>query len=145
MIIELKRFCSKSDYTIGALLIDSNFKCFTLEDEKRTVKVYGETRIPEGTYDIKLRTTGGFHQRYTKKFGSFHKGMLWLQDVPNFQYILIHIGNKDDDTAGCILVGNVAYNTGTIGHSTDAYKAIYPIISDELLKGNNVEIKISEV
>ena len=39
------------------------FLAYTLEDEQRDVKVYGETRIPAGTYKLKLRTVGGFHTR----------------------------------------------------------------------------------
>ncbi len=132
------------------MLIDCQFYCYTLEDEHRTVKEYGETRIPEGEYEIKLRKEGGFHQRYRERFGDRHKGMLELQDVPNFKYVLIHIGNDEDDTAGCILVGNTVNNNlieakrGFLGDSTSAYMEIYPIISDRLLKGEKVIIKITD-
>ena len=52
--------------------------------------------------------------------------MLWVRDVPNFEYILIHIGNTDDDTAGCLLVGSTAdKDKGFIGSSTTAYKTMY--------------------
>ena len=55
-----------------------------------------------------------------------------LQDVPNFQYVYIHIGNDDDDTAGCLLVGmgNSADDVGFINGSKQAYMKIYPIIRD---------------
>tara|TARA_R110000751_G_scaffold160570_5_gene266203 strand:+ start:137 stop:550 length:414 start_codon:yes stop_codon:yes gene_type:complete len=121
------------------------FLCYTLEDEFREVKVSGETRIPSGTYNITLRTEGGFNERYTEKFGSsFNKGMLWVRDVPNFEYILIHIGNTDQNSSGCLLVGdsqtqNITKN-GFIGASTDAYKRIYPKIADVLVSGGKVDI-----
>ena len=79
MDLQVLRFSSQNDSTNG-LLFDitegREFLCYTLEDEHRDEKVMGETRVPAGTYRITLRTTGGFHGRYLKKYGSFHKGML---------------------------------------------------------------------
>jgi len=125
MKLTLERYYSTSDFTIGRLFIDGEFECYTLEDEFRSKKVMSETRIPAGTYEIKLRLFGGHHEKYAKKF-PFHKGMLWLQNVPNFKDILIHIGNTDEDTAGCILVGKTAdLIKGFIGQSTVAYTELY--------------------
>ena len=135
MHLILKRIASGPEATIGILseVMDNGFHrpmCFTLEDEYRTRKVFGETRIPAGTYDLKYRTVGGHHERYAKKFPAIHEGMLWLQDVPNFKYILIHIGNDDDDTAGCLLTGDTAdLQNYTIGRSTAAYKRLYKQIT----------------
>ena len=148
MKLEVLRFSSDSDSTLGALfdITDKRkFLCFTLEDEFREVKISGETRIPAGTYNVTLRTEGGFNQRYNDKFGTdFNKGMLWVRDVPGFEYILIHIGNTDDNTEGCLLVGdtqtqNITKN-GFIGASTDAYTRIYPPIADVLVEGGEVII-----
>ena len=136
------RYNSESDYTDGILMIDGKFENYTLEDEGRTIKVFGETRIPDGTYSIELRTEGGFDARYAKKFPDMHKGMLWVKDVPNFEYILIHIGNDDDDTAGCLLVGSTAdKDKGFIGGSTKAYKDMYPKVLAALLDNECVEIE----
>lgn len=142
MELKVLRYKSAKEYTDGLLAIDKKFECYTLEDEYRAVKKYAETRIPDGTYKITLRTVGGFHKRYTKKFGDdFHHGMLWVRDVPGFEYILIHIGNDDEDTAGCLLVGTSsdAYK-GFIGGSTTAYKRMYPKIAKALLNGEDVNI-----
>ena len=61
-----------------------------------------------------------------------------------FEYILIHIGNDDDDSAGCLLVGDSqtqnVIKRGFIGSSTDAYKRIYPPIADVLVNGGQVTI-----
>ena len=87
MKLEVLRFSSQSESTLGILFNITNgreFLCFTLEDEFRTQKVYGETRIPAGTYEIELRTIGRFHERYLKKFPEMHIGMLWIRNVPNF-------------------------------------------------------------
>lgn len=147
MKLEVLRFSSQNESTIG-LLFDvtgsgRQFLCFTLEDEFRTVKKYGETRIPAGTYKLGLKKHGGFHNRYMKKFGfPFHKGMIQILDVPKFKDVLMHIGNRDDDTDACLLVGDQAYQNitddGFIGSSTTAYKRIYPDISRRLLNGADV-------
>jgi hypothetical protein len=151
MHLELFRISSQQDSTNGILFDATNnqrrFLCYTLEDEYRETKVMEETRIPAGTYEITLRDFGGFHKRYTERYGNMHRGMLWLRDVPNFQYILIHTGNTDEHTAGCILVGDTQHNNilkrdGFIGSSVNAYKRVYPQIAKELVRGEKVHITI---
>lgn len=151
MIVKLLRYNSQDDYTDGMIFVDDKFICYTLEDEERSKKVWGETRIPNGTYKIGLRKEGKFHERYKTKF-DFHKGMLciynfdnWKLVAPNmsFQYILIHIGNTDEDTAGCVLVGATAHmDKNLINDSTGAYKKLYPIIANALEKGEDVKIVV---
>lgn len=146
MKLTLQRFSGASESTLGTMFIDSKFSCFILEDEKRAVKVKGETRIPAGTYRILLRKEGGHHERYKGKFPLIHKGMLHLQDVPGFQYILMHIGNTDKDTDGCLLVGDSAIQNitqpGSIAGSTSAYERIYPPIAAEIERGGVVTIEV---
>ena len=149
MELEVLRFSSQGDSTNG-LLFDvthgkRKFLCYTLEDEHRDEKVMSETRVPKGTYKITLRTVGGFHSRYQSKYGEMHKGMLWVREVPNFEYILIHTGNTDEHTAGCLLVGNTqkinfGESDGFVGSSTAAYKRIYPPIAKALEEGEEVTI-----
>ena len=72
--------------------------------------------------------------------------MLEIKDVPNFEYILIHIGNDDDDTAGCLLVGNTAdTKKGFIGDSTGAYKEIYSVIMGAIECNEPVTISIMDI
>ena len=150
MKLKVLRFSSQEDSTSGLLFLDGDlgleFLCYTLEDEERALKVRGETRVPAGTYEIKLRTEGGFHGRYTKRFAGMHKGMLHVINVPNFKWILIHTGNTDEHTAGCLLVGAAQENNkiikdGFVGKSTNAYKRIYPPIAKALEKGEKVTIE----
>jgi len=128
MKLVLNRFWADEDSTIGTIFCCSDLECFSLEDEFREVKVPGETRIPSGEYIIKLRTDGGMHEKYSKKF-TWHEGMLELQGVPNFTYIYIHIGNDDDDTSGCLLVGTSVTGGVDINckltNSTGAYERLY--------------------
>ena len=152
MMLHLYRYSSQKDCTLGLLfLIDNetnekNFLCYTLEDEKREVKVYGETRIPEGTYQIKYRKEGGYNNKYTKRFPNIHRGMLHITDVPNFEYILIHCGNDTSHTHGCLLVGDVISQNISkepfLGQSSNCYKRIYPILADILDSQKQLSIKI---
>ena len=146
--LEVLRYSSGIDSTLGILSENGpegrEFLAYTLEDEFREKKVSAETRIPEGTYDVTLRTEGGFHSRYAAKFGDWHKGMLWVRDVPGFEYILIHTGNTDEHTMGCLLVADSSTQNitkdGFIGASVSAYKRIYPSLAEWLLDGNILTI-----
>ena len=83
--------------TLGILLIDGVFTCWTLEDVVREVKIPGETAIPAGRYAVRL----SFSQR-------FQKTLPELLAVPGFVGIRVHAGNTAQaDTAGCLLVGRV--------------------------------------
>ena len=145
MELEVLRISSQHDSTSGILFDVTNgqrkFLCYTLEDEQRDVKVYGETRIPPGTYTLSLRTSGGFHNKYTAKYGNMHKGMIWVMDVPGFEYILWHTGNTDESTAGCLLLGdsqtsNLVQKDGFVGSSVNAYKAVYPYVAAGIENGH---------
>ena len=153
MELEVLRFSSLKDSTNGLLFDvtkDRVFLCYTLEDEFRPTKKYGETRIPDGEYKIELRTEGGFHSRYSLRFEKIHKGMLQIMDVPNFEYILIHCGNTDEHTNGCLLVGdsqtsNIVASNGFVGKSSQAYARIYPPIAEALINGEKVTIKYKTI
>ena len=152
MLLEVQRFSTGQESTLGLLMdITYNpvFLCYTLEDTYNSTKIYGETRIPSGKYQVKLRKEGGFHSRYTRKFGSKHRGMLQIMDVPGYEYILIHVGNDDEDTKGCLLVGDTIDNNqidfGFIGKSTQAYKRIYPLIAETIENGEEVWIKYTDI
>lgn len=151
MDLVVYRISSESDSTNGLLYEKTEsfglkFLCYTLEDEHRVLKVKGETRIPQGKYFLEYRKEGGFHNKYKKRFSNIHKGMLQVMDVPNFEYILLHCGNTDENTAGCLLLGDSQENNqiikdGFIGKSTNAYKRVYKIISDKLQSGETVSIE----
>ncbi len=138
MMITVDRFQSDADATISKVNVDGQFVCFGLEDEYRDNKVAKETRIPSGRYKIGVRQEGGFHGRYSQKFPAMHRGMLQVLNVPEFEFILIHIGNSDEDTAGCLLVGlNASVDDGELRVTSSrlAYQKLYPMVIDEAQAG----------
>jgi len=149
MKINLIRTQFGNDATNGLLFIDEVFECFTLEDQYQDKKVFGETCIPEGTYPVEFRKEGGFHNRYSTKY-DFHKGMLEIKDIPNFKWVLFHLGNTDENTAGCVLVGDTQQDLdvskdGFIGSSGNAYKKFYPKVATALENGESVSLIVSKV
>lgn len=145
MRLSIKRFHTMPSATLGLLFLDGVFFCFTLEDTAREVKVHGETRIPAGRYTIGLRDCGGMLEKYKAKFGDSHRGMLWVKDVPGFEYVYIHIGNTQADTQGCILLGNGAtINPPQLMDSTSAYKGLYPLVYAAISSGEAVTLEVSD-
>jgi len=144
--IKLKRLASRGETTLGALYIHDEWRCFTLEDEARKKKEYGETRIPSGFYQLGLRKAGRLHEKYSGRFGTMHKGMIHILDIPNFEWVYFHIGNDDGDTLGCPLVGMQAIPPDDHGRfkvyqSTDAYKDVYPDMVKVVDAGEILEIE----
>ena len=153
MRLWLERFGYGSDSTLGKLhwMVDNGepeFLGFILEDERREVKVPGETCIPPGVYPVTLRAEGGMTQRYANRFPEMHEGMAWIRSVPNFEYVYFHIGNTDDDSEGCLLTGTspVILSDGEfqVARSTDAYKVLYPLIAAALASGEDVVLSVTE-
>ena len=129
MNLTLRRRKFTDQSTIGYMEIGSKH-VITLEDGKRAHKIYGETCIPAGCYKLELRTEGGMTKRYAAKY-PFHRGMIWLRNVPMFEYVYIHVGNTSADTLGCILVGTTE-GDDFIGSSRVMYEAIYETIADAI-------------
>lgn len=131
MELKLTRFSGGEEATLGLLHMNGEFFCYTLEDQFNEPKVPGETRIPPGRYQIKLRDEGNMTIRYGRRF-DFHMGMLWLQDVPDFTFVYIHTGNNDDHSEGCILVGDGQFQNvterGQVSSSVSAYTRLYNAI-----------------
>jgi hypothetical protein len=143
MLLTTRILAETQNCTISALSIDRVFFGFICEDGYRETKVPDETRIPGGRYQIKPRFEGKFFSNYKKRFG--HEFALHLQDVPNFTFILIHIGNGPGDSRGCLLVGRSWGYTGNahyIGESSLAYQKLYETINAAFARGEEVWIEI---
>lgn len=150
MVLKLVRYSSGKEDTLGKLYINEEFYGYTLEDQYHETKVPNDTRIPAGEYEILFRKVGGMNDTYSFKYKDIHKGMLWLQNVKGFEYVLIHIGNTEADTKGCILVGSQVMNENNMNQarqiigSKAAYYKIYPVVAAHLENGGKVKIKIIE-
>ena len=143
MNIRVQRLNDDGRSTIGVMYINDKFQCFTLEDTYNEPKVYGKTRIPEGSYEVTLRHEGTMVKKYDDKYNG-HDGMLWLRNVDNFEYVYIHVGNDSDDTDGCLLVGRGCntHNVQTVTGSVLAYTSLYPMVYKEIKAGRPVNIEI---
>jgi hypothetical protein len=67
--------------------------------------------------------------------------MLWIKDVPGFEFILFHPGNTDKDTDGCIIVGS-SFSGNTLISSRDAYFKMYNKIAPVINSGKQVSLTI---
>ena len=106
MKIDIIRDTFTNVSTIGKMYINDTYFCNTLEDvdrdllststpeEIKDTKVYGQTAIPYGRYEVILS--------YSDKFKKY---LPLLLNVPGYAGIRIHAGNTSIDTLGCILVG----------------------------------------
>jgi len=111
--------------TIGDLLIDDKFFCFTLEDEVREfVKIPKRTAIPYGRYQV-----------ITNYSTRFKRAMPLFLNVPNFEGVRIHAGNTSEDTDGCILLG-MNKKTDFVVESRLAFTKFFQILQSKLKEGN---------
>ena len=104
--IKVVRDTFTENCTLGKMFINGKYFCETLEDKDRglnqslqladnqRMKVKGQTAIPYGKYK------GIVNVSPSKK-----RALPRLLNVPAFDGILIHKGNTNGDSLGCILIG----------------------------------------
>lgn len=138
-IINLTRLQKTEEYQNGIINLNGNFFA-SLENG------FSQKYVPIGIYEIKKREVlSGLTKRYRKKFDWFD-WHLELQDVPNADYVYLHVGNNEGDTDACPLIANTidftpATSKGFIGESVDGFARFYAIVS-ELLENDRVFINI---
>ena len=121
MELTLRRKFKGAAYTIGDLSIGGEFFCNTIEDTVRDLPATcpDTSRGPAGTYKITLE----YSPKYKRKMPCLH-------DVPHFLGILIHSGNTEEDSAGCILVGENTVK-GKVLNSRATFKRLYALLEKE--------------
>lgn len=133
MRIEVRRTDFSPDSTIGDMLVNGIFQCYTLEDVVRPdgVKIYGETAIPAGHYEVQLTMSP-----------RFKRVLPLVLDVKNFVGVRIHPGNSARDTEGCILVGEAKANDW-ISRSQLAFGALFMRMKDAQERGDKITLDIT--
>lgn len=111
------------------------------EDMIRTLKKPSITAIPRGTYEITLDVIS---PKYSKV--QFYKDVCngkvpRLKNVKGFDGILIHAGNTDKDSSGCLLVGQNKVK-GQVVNSKETFKQLYYLLQDGKSRGEKITIKI---
>jgi len=153
MNIKVIRKWKKNGYTIGIMYINGRQFCNTLEDVDRGLKqtdslesikkkkVYGETAIPTGTYEIRMDIVSNKYANVSW-YKNLCKGkMPRLMNVPGFEGILIHPGNTALDTYGCLLVGKNT-SVGKVTQSRDIFKQLYTQMKAAYDKKEKITIQI---
>ena len=148
MEILVRRIAKRPTYTIGRMYIDGKYVCDTLEDTDRGLKqsmsleeikkkkIYGKTAIPTGTYKVTMDVVSPkFKNRvWAKPYGG---KLPRLIAVPGYEGVLIHAGNKAEDSLGCVLVGENKV-VGQVINSQATFKKVMNILT----KGDNITITI---
>jgi hypothetical protein len=152
MELLLERKYCKEKYTVGRLFIDGVFFSNTLEDKVRDLnkngkfdngeyKVYAETAIPYGEYEITLDVISPKFSKY-QFYNEVCNGKLpRLLNVPNFEGVLIHCGSNANNSAGCILVGNNTIKGG-LTNSKETFKKLYSMLDNANKNKERIVIKI---
>lgn len=148
MEILVERKWKKEGYTIGTLSINGVFFCNTLEDRDRGLnssmlqqeinsrKIYGQTAIPTGSYEVKLTYSTKFA---SKVWASKYSGRVpELLNVKGFSGVRVHPGNTAAATLGCVLVGKNNVK-GKVTNSTSYY---YKLLDEYIVPASNKGEKI---
>lgn len=134
--LTLQRLLSGPSFMHGDLSLDGAWLTATLEDELRENKVAAETAIPAGSYRLELFWSPKFSPRLQRR-------VLRLIGVPRFTDILFHPGNRDTDTAGCILPGiRTDEKRNWLDHSTVAFNRVMDIMEPKIDAGEECWIDI---
>lgn len=118
-------------------------ECFSLEEDKEGLESGKDLRIPEGNYNLKRHSPSRFEntlRSITKKDDDTMINV-YNDEVPASRAILIHWGNTDKDTEGCILLGLTKDNNNeSIGQSRQACKEFYDLMYKQDLSKIQLEI-----
>ena len=149
----LDRKYRKETYTIGNLYVDGEWFCNALEDKDRglsqtmpieeinKIKVYGETAIPTGRYEVRMDIVSPKYNGVKWYKDNFGGRMPRLESVKGFSGILIHSGNTALDSNGCILVGlNKA--KGKVLDSRATFQKLWKVLEQARKAGKTIYLTV---
>ena len=145
MEIRVRRIALRDTYTIGKMYINGEYFCDCCEDKVRDlnneVKVPNHTAIPYGTYEITLDVQSNKYSNFEKyPWAKEYNGYLpRLTNVPLFLGVLIHPGNSEQDTSGCLLVGE----NKVVGKVINSKATFEKLMKEHLLPAKNRGEKIN--
>ena len=133
MNVQVKRHWFTEKSTTALWIVDGIHSCFSLEDVARAegVKIPKVTAIPAGEYDLIIDDS----QR-------FKRPMPHILDVPRFEGVRIHWGNRPEDTEGCPVLG---YQKGldVVWDSVKAFDDFFAKLDAALKRGEKCSIKFT--
>lgn len=145
MEIKIKREFFNSTNIIGSMYVNGALFGYTLEDKDRGLKdtmsvseikirkIFGETAIPYGRYEVILS--------YSNRF---KKVMPLLLNVKGFEGVRIHGGNTDKNTLGCPLLGAKRNDNGIYDCATVNNKLIALIKAEAQKENSKIYVEITK-
>lgn len=141
MKITVQRHTLTARSTISVLSIDGVPTCSVLEDPVRLTgpKVWGDTAIPAGTYGVIVNQS----TRFSAKAG--HPVFLpLLLNVPGYEGVRIHPGNRPADTEGCLLLGVYSkLQPDWVSTSQATFAKVFPLLVAATKAGQKITLTIS--
>ena len=142
-IFELRRELLTDNSSSGFLLEpDGTIICKTLEDTDRDLnmngeleegKIYGQTAIPYGVYELKMRFSHHFNRM-----------MPYIEGVKTHTGVMIHTGNKPTDSLGCVLVGDIS-GEDFIGNSKATFNdKVIPTLAKYFAENEKLLIQVTK-
>ncbi len=139
MLLILKRVMLTENSTIGELYIGGELECYTLE--LPTKDGLPGSAIPPGVFPVTLSPSPKFEVSSDPWVEIYAKSIPHINNIPMRSNILIHWGNRPDDTDGCVLVGKMM-NTDFIGMSRPAFADLHAKILQDIELGNAVALDV---
>ena len=146
MVISIIRKPTEKGCTISTWYVDNAPFCVGLEDVVRgqgQPKIFGQTAIPAGTYQVKVTMSTRFKRRLPQLFDMPGKVTMFGSRAIGNCGIRIHSGNYATDTEGCLLPGLAVAAGGTmVTNSRIAFERLFARIETAIENNEPVTVTI---
>ena len=154
MKITHKRTYFGGSYTISKIYVDGKYFCDAIEDKDRgltsemteeqirKIKVYAQTAIPYGTYNVTIDIVS---PKLSKRavYNPIRGKLPRLLNVKGFDGILVHIGTTERSSAGCIIVGKNTIK-GQVTDSNKTFFSLYALMQKARAMGEPITWEITK-